>query len=75
MDEIALRRLLNRVASGATPLDEAVERLRAAPYERLGDMATIDTHRALRQGMPEVVLAEHKTAAQDFVRFSRVRAD
>jgi NCAIR mutase (PurE)-related protein len=41
-----------------------VARLRAAPFERLGDMATIDTHRALRQGMPEVVLAERKTAAQ-----------
>ena len=64
MDEAALRRLLKRVASGATPLDEAVARLRAAPFERLGDLATLDTHRALRQGMPEVVLAEGKTAAQ-----------
>jgi NCAIR mutase (PurE)-related protein len=64
VDELALRRLLQRVARGATSLDQAVAALRAAPYERLGDLATIDTHRALRQGMPEVVLAEHKTAAQ-----------
>jgi len=64
MDEAALRRLLKRVASGATPLDEAVARLRAAPIERLGDLATLDTHRVLRQGMPEVVLAERKSAAQ-----------
>jgi NCAIR mutase (PurE)-related protein len=64
MDEAALRRLLQRLASGAMPLDEAVDRLKAAPIERLGDLATLDTHRALRQGMPEVVLAERKTAAQ-----------
>ncbi len=64
MDEVALRRLLKRLLSGATPLDEAVAALRAAPFERLGDVATIDTHRVLRQGMPEVVLAERKTAAQ-----------
>jgi NCAIR mutase (PurE)-related protein len=64
MDEIALRRLLKRVLSGATSLDEAVAALRAAPFERVGDVATLDTHRVLRQGMPEVVLAEHKSAAQ-----------
>ena len=64
MDEPSLRRLLQRVARGATSLDQAVAALRAAPYERLGDLATIDTHRVLRQGMPEVVLAERKTAAQ-----------
>jgi NCAIR mutase (PurE)-related protein len=64
MDEVALRRLLERLLSGATPLDEAMAALRAAPFERLGDLATLDTHRALRQGMPEVVLAERKTAAQ-----------
>jgi NCAIR mutase (PurE)-related protein len=64
MDEAALRRLLKRVASGATPLDEAVAALKRTPFERLGDIAMLDTHRALRQGMPEVVLAERKTAAQ-----------
>ncbi len=74
MDEAALRRLLKRVASGATPLDEAVARLRHAPFERLGDTATLDTHRALRQGMPEVVLAEGKTAAQVAVIARRLAA-
>jgi NCAIR mutase (PurE)-related protein len=64
MDEPTLRRLLRRVAAGTLALDEAVARLKAAPIERLGDLATLDTHRALRQGMPEVVLAERKTAAQ-----------
>ncbi len=64
MDETGLRRLLAAVRAGDTSLEEAVRRLKGAPYERLGDVATIDTHRALRVGLPEVVLAESKTAAQ-----------
>ena len=64
MDETGLRRLLAAVRTGDTTLDEAVRRLRGAPYEQLGDLATLDTHRVLRVGLPEVVLAEAKTAAQ-----------
>jgi NCAIR mutase (PurE)-related protein len=64
MDERTLRGLLARVRKGEVGLDDAVTRLKGAPFERLGDMATVDTHRALRIGMPEVVLAESKTAAQ-----------
>jgi NCAIR mutase (PurE)-related protein len=64
MDEKALRKLLSRLTDGKASLDEAVAALKQAPFERLGDTATIDTHRALRVGMPEVVLAERKTAAQ-----------
>jgi NCAIR mutase (PurE)-related protein len=64
MDENTLRRLLGGVRRGSTTLDDAIAKLKAAPFERLGDVATIDTHRTLRVGMPEVVLAESKTAAQ-----------
>ena len=64
MDESTLRRLLAAVRAGDTSLEEAVRRLKGAPYERLGDVATLDTHRTLRVGLPEVVLAEAKTAAQ-----------
>jgi NCAIR mutase (PurE)-related protein len=64
MDEKALRRLLARLTDGKATLDEAVAALKQAPFERLGDTATLDTHRALRVGLPEVVLAERKTAAQ-----------
>jgi pyridinium-3,5-biscarboxylic acid mononucleotide synthase len=64
MDEVTLRRLLAGVRTGRTGLDEAVARLKHAPFEQLGDVATLDTHRMLRVGMPEVVLAESKTAAQ-----------
>src|SRR5512143_4123187 len=64
MDQDTLRRLLEAVRARDTSVEEAVRRLKGAPYERLGDMATLDTHRTLRVGMPEVVLAESKTAAQ-----------
>jgi len=64
MDERRLRALLARVVKGETSPDEAVKALKHAPFERLGDTATIDHHRTLRVGMPEVVLAESKTAAQ-----------
>ena len=64
MDEQALRKLLARVRSGDAGIDAAVSALKGAPYERIGEFATVDTHRTLRVGMPEVVLAESKTAAQ-----------
>jgi pyridinium-3,5-biscarboxylic acid mononucleotide synthase len=44
-------------------VDEALERLRSLPYEDLG-FASVDHHRALRKGFPEVVLGEGKTAEQ-----------
>jgi len=64
MDERRLRLLLARVARGGATVDEAVSALKGAPYEELGGFATLDHHRTLRVGMPEVVLAEKKTAAQ-----------
>ncbi len=64
MDESTLRKLLGRLRSGDLGLEDAVKALKAAPYEPLGNFAAIDTHRTLRLGMPEVVFAEGKTAAQ-----------
>ncbi|HXG41357.1 MAG TPA: nickel pincer cofactor biosynthesis protein LarB [Dehalococcoidia bacterium] len=63
MDEEALRRLLLSVQRGETTADEALQRLRRLPYEALG-FATLDHHRALRKGFPEVVLAQGKTPQQ-----------
>jgi NCAIR mutase (PurE)-related protein len=59
----ALEALLASVASGAATPADAVERLRHFPSERLS-YATIDHHRALRQGHPEVVFCEGKTPVQ-----------
>ncbi len=64
MDEKELRRLLGRLRRGDTGVDAVVGALKGAPYEEVGGYASIDHHRMLRVGMPEVVLAERKTAAQ-----------
>ena len=58
-----VRDLLTRVAEGSLPIDGALDALAAEPVESLG-FATIDHHRALRQGFPEVVYGGGKTAEQ-----------
>ena len=62
MDERSLKQLLKRVKSGAVALDDAVRTLKDLPFADLG-FATLDTHRALRQGFPEVVFGQTKTTA------------
>jgi hypothetical protein len=63
MDELALQRLLDEVRSGACSPDDAVLRLRRLPFADLG-FARVDHHRSLRQGLPEAVYGQGKTAAQ-----------
>lgn len=58
-----VRDLLTRVADGSTPVEHALDSLAADPVESLG-FATIDHHRALRQGFPEVVYGGGKTVEQ-----------
>lgn len=55
--------LLAAVADGRVSPDAALESLSAPPVESLG-FATVDTHRALRQGYPEVIFAQGKTVEQ-----------
>ena len=63
MNAQSIRKLLLEVRRGKVSPDEAVDRLRHMPFEDLG-FAKVDHHRALRAGMPEVVLAEGKTPQQ-----------
>lgn len=55
--------LLRDVADGRVTPVQALERLRHLPTESL-PFATIDHHRTLRQGHPEVVFCAGKTAGQ-----------
>jgi NCAIR mutase (PurE)-related protein len=73
MNSQALRRLFDQVRKKQVSPDEAVNRLRHLPFEDLG-FAKVDHHRALRQGMPEVILAEGKTPRQTAEIFSRLAA-
>ena len=63
MDELALQRLLDEVRSGECTPDDAVLRLRRLPFADLG-FAKVDHHRHLRQGLPEAVYGQGKTADQ-----------
>ncbi|GKS65923.1 1-(5-phosphoribosyl)-5-amino-4-imidazole-carboxylate carboxylase [Nitrospira sp.] len=63
MNPEGLKRLLQDVRQGEVSVELAPERLRSLPYEDLG-FASLDHHRSLRQGFPEVVLCEGKSTAQ-----------
>jgi pyridinium-3,5-biscarboxylic acid mononucleotide synthase len=55
--------LLAGVQDGTVAVEDAVAALQQPPLEDLG-FARLDTHRELRQGLPEVIYAESKTPAQ-----------
>ena len=63
MDQRAIKELLERVAQGSLPVDEALLRLKAEPFEDLG-FAKLDHHRGLRQGVAEVIYGAGKTPEQ-----------
>jgi len=63
VDKGVLRKLLQDVSRNEISVEDALEKLRDFPYQDMG-FAKIDTHRHLRKGFPEVVLAQRKTASQ-----------
>ena len=63
MDRDQARALLDAVAAGDLDAATALDRFATAPYDALAH-SLVDTHRALRTGDPEVVLAQGKTTTQ-----------
>jgi NCAIR mutase (PurE)-related protein len=63
MNRDRVRALLHAVRQGDLDPDQALESLARLPFVDVPD-ARVDTHRALRHGLPEVVYAPGKTAAQ-----------
>lgn len=63
MEEKDIKKLLSSVQEGSISIDEAVLKLKEAPFEDMG-FARPDYHRALRQGKPEVIYGEGKTPDQ-----------
>lgn len=63
MDTQQLQRLLERVRDGETSVPAAINTLKHLPFEDLG-FAKVDHHRAMRHGMPEVILGQGKTTDQ-----------
>ncbi len=63
MNAGSIKKLLEGVRDGRVEVASALETLKILPFEEL-EFATIDTHRSLRQGFPEVIFGEGKTTAQ-----------
>jgi len=63
MTKEQLRKLLEQVRKGELDVERALGRLRHMPFEDIG-FAKVDHHRALRQGMPEVIFGQGKTPEQ-----------
>jgi len=73
MDANDLKHLLTALQAGELSVEEGLDRLKELPFEDVG-IAKIDHHRALRQGVPEVVLGEAKTAEQLEIIVQRMAA-
>src|SRR5688572_4134273 len=63
MDPERLRALLVEIQQGRVDVEDAMGRLGRLPFADIG-FASVDHHRALRMGVPEVVLGLEKTPEQ-----------
>ena len=63
MQKKAIEKILEEVSRGTVDVTQAMERLKHLPFEDLG-CATVDHHRALRQGFPEVIFGQGKSIEQ-----------
>ncbi|MEJ2744140.1 MAG: nickel pincer cofactor biosynthesis protein LarB [bacterium] len=60
MNPSVVKKILSDVAGKRLSVSAAMERLKHLPFEEIGH-STVDRHRALRQGFPEVIFCEGKT--------------
>jgi pyridinium-3,5-biscarboxylic acid mononucleotide synthase len=68
---LSLREILNKVAANEMSPSEAEIMLKLLSIDELGCFAKLDGNRELRKGIPEIILAEGKTAS-DVVEISKV---
>jgi len=64
MDSHELKTLLESVRQGAISPADAVQKIRTVPFENAGTFASVDLHRGVRCGFPEVIFGQGKTAEQ-----------
>ncbi len=58
-----IRKVLEQVKRGSISINTALQKLKTLPLEDIG-FATLDHHRTLRKGFPEVIWGEGKTSTQ-----------
>ncbi len=71
MEIDALKHLLEQVRAGKLSTDKAIARLQHLPFESM-EFATLDHHRTLRCGFPEVIFCPSKTVEQVRTIFGRL---
>ncbi len=64
MEKNEIYELLQQIQSGEKTAEQAMDDIRLQPELLVGNYADIDLHRSIRQGMPEVIYGEGKTAEQ-----------
>ena len=73
MDLAGLKEFLARVRAGELSVEDAARRLAELPVQKVADFAHLDGDRAVRQGAPEVIFGERKTAEQIGKLVARLR--
>jgi pyridinium-3,5-biscarboxylic acid mononucleotide synthase len=63
MEKQYLRQLLTKLVDRSVSIEQALVKLKHLPFEDLG-FASIDHHRPLRKGYPEVIFCQNKTPQQ-----------
>lgn len=64
MEQKEILELLQKVSTGTVTPEDALQDIALQPQMLVGNYAEIDLHRHIRQGMPEVIYGEGKTAEQ-----------
>jgi len=70
MNKQEIKKVLKAIKNDNMSIDEAIEIFKDLPFKDLG-FATIDNHRTIRVGYPEVIYCEGKTTEQvrDIIKF------
>ena len=63
MNAGSLKQLLLRLRGGKISVEEALDELKALPFQDIG-VACVDHHRSLRRGAPEIIYGEGKETAE-----------
>ena len=74
MDKSEMTQLLRQVADGEVSPEEAALRLKMQPFQEIGEYAKVDFHRAIRQGVPEVIYGAGK-AKEHILGIARAMRD
>jgi len=71
MNKEYLTKLFNQIKIGELEVEDAVEKLKTLPFEDI-DFCKVDHHRAIRQGVPEIIFCKGKAPEHTAKIFERL---